>query len=116
MNPGKKFLFLITGLIILIVPVIFINYLSDQIYNRSLEVSINLLREKILLELENFKNRLKPEAYVQHIIEKTHRKLLAEIPPDLTRMYADHDFAFDLFDSELPQSFSSELKKNGLSP
>ncbi|MGM0601646.1 MAG: adenylate/guanylate cyclase domain-containing protein, partial [Candidatus Rifleibacteriota bacterium] len=88
----------------------------DQIYNRSREVSINLLREKILLELENFKNRLKPESYVQHLIEKTHQKLLSEIPPNLPRMYADHDFAFYLFDSKLPENFSSELKKNGLSP
>jgi class 3 adenylate cyclase len=115
-NFRKSFLILITGLLVIGIPVIFINFLSDRIMERSRESALELLREKLLLEMESFKSRLKPQNYVKHLIRKAHRKLLPEITTDILRLYPSRNFGRDQFNEALPEKFAGELKSLGVSP
>ncbi|MEW6711752.1 MAG: adenylate/guanylate cyclase domain-containing protein [Candidatus Riflebacteria bacterium] len=97
-------------------PLIFVNYLSQTILERSRQTSTELLKEKIMQEVESFKLRLSPESYVKHLIQKTHRKILPEMTQDLLKMIPEKDFGEDIYTSSIPEKFVGMLKDHELSP
>lgn len=110
----SNYFVLITGLLVFGIPVIFLNFLSNKIVSRTRETTSELLREKILQELESFKSRLKPANYVKHIIRKVHTEVLPEIKPEIVRLFPDKSFGADQFNQTLPPKFVAGLKSYGL--
>jgi hypothetical protein len=107
---------MITGILVVGIPLFFFNYLSDEILIQSRETAIEIEKEAILQEVANFKNRLTPEAYLKHIFDKIHKELLPTVDKNLFTLYPDKDFGNDLFNASLPEKFVLRLKEHELEP
>ncbi len=117
-QPGKVYarLTVLLGLVVFLLPLLFINYLSDKILARSRETSEEMLKEKILQEVENFKDRLNPKTYVGQVIKKTHTKTLPQVQRSILSLIPEKDFGKDIFTPSLPEKFVAGLKDEGLRP
>ncbi|MFZ5950572.1 MAG: adenylate/guanylate cyclase domain-containing protein [Candidatus Rifleibacteriota bacterium] len=115
-NSTKARLTAVVGLLVFSIPLIFVNYLSQKIFERSRETSVELLKEKIMQEVESFKSRLSPESYLKQVILKIHQELLPEMKPDLLKLYPEANFGDEIYTSSIPEKFVGALKDHGLSP
>jgi len=115
-NSNKARLTAVVGLLVFSFPLIFVNHLSRKIFERSRETSIELLKEKIMQEVESFKLRLCPESYLKHLIQNIHKELLPEMKPELLKLYPDANFGDEIYTSSIPEKFVGALKDHELSP
>jgi class 3 adenylate cyclase len=104
------------GILLFGIPMIFLNQLSEKILKRSKATTQELLKEKVIQELSNFKTRLQPKTYIQHLIQKVHRKLLPEITQDISQKIPEQGFGNNLFNQKLAGDFVKELKQLGVAP
>lgn len=115
-NKNYVRLTVLVGVLVFALPLYFVNFLSSKILERSRETSEELLKEKILQEVENFKERLSPESYVKHVLNKNHFATMPEAKRSIIKLIPPLDFGREIFTRSLPERFVAGLKDAGLQP
>lgn len=115
-NKNYVRLTVLVGVLVFALPLYFVNFLSSKIIERSRETSEELLKEKILQEVENFKERLSPQNYVKSIINKTHSATMPEARRSVIKLIPAKDFGREIFTPSLPEKFVAGLKDAGVKP
>jgi class 3 adenylate cyclase len=109
-----RFTLLLTGFIVLVIPLWFFNSLLKTSLQRARESSLGQLREGLLQTAEQVRRAMTPAEYVKEVVQEVHREVLPRFTPDLIKMQPDLDFGKDDFDSDLPLKLLRALQKRGL--
>ncbi len=109
-----RFTLILTGFVVLLVPLWFFNGLLQTALERTRESSLSLLRQELLLAAEKVRRALKPEFYVEDVLREVHREVMPQIPPDLIVMQPQKDFGHDIFDASLPAKILQALRRRNL--
>lgn len=112
----RLFFLLLAGFIVLAAPLLFFNSLLETAWKRTRDSAMGLLREQLLLESEQVKNRLTPEAYVKETIKSAHQKIMPEITQEIIRLSPDKDFTKDIFDERLTKKLLIALRQEKMEP
>jgi len=109
-----RLLLILTGFIVLLVPLWFFNNIMTTAIERTRESSLSLLREELLQTGEKVRLALKPENYVEKVLREVHRGLMPEVTTGLMMMLPDKDFGSAIFDASLPAKILQSLRRHNL--
>ena len=97
----------IVGIIVFIIPIIFLNYTLESLYQFSL-TSVKESMQETLLELAHkTQKNLEPVNYLQHEFQEFHKNLFPKLPNEILNVKLDKDYANSLYNQELFNKIAS---------
>ena len=109
----KEIIFI--GLIVLIMPIFFLNYALEKLYLFSESNIHENMNGTLLEQIQNTSESLEPVNYLNNEFQKLHRKLFPKLPEETINVVLEKEYADNLYTKELLNTIASETK-NKFSP
>ncbi len=112
----NHFLLLISGWVVFLVPVIFVNFLLNTSFVRYRNSTEALLREKLLITSEKINHAFTPEGFVKSVIQDAHKDVMPEVVPEIINMTPSESFGKSEFSADTPTKFKTALASRDIMP
>lgn len=97
----------IVGIIIFIIPIIFLNYTLDSLYQFSKASARESMQETLLELAHKTQKNLEPVNYLQNEFQEFHKNLFPKLPDEILSVRLDEDYAHSLYDKKLFDQIAS---------